>query len=116
MTANLKQSIDPNVFVDRLQAALSSMEIHNQAWRIRDTGTMIERHFHFADFRSGFAFMAHMALFSEHLDHHPSWTQDYKNLLITLQTHDLGGLSELDLQWAVEAERLYKGIGADVNV
>jgi 4a-hydroxytetrahydrobiopterin dehydratase len=57
-----------------------------------------------------------MALFSEHLDHHPSWTQDYKNLLITLQTHDLGGLSELDLQWAVEAERLYKGSGADVNV
>jgi len=107
-----RQKIDANIFITQLQDQLCAMKIGTESWRLLDSGTMIERRFDFADFRSGFAFMTHMALFSEHLDHHPSWTQHYKHLVVQLQTHDVDGLSELDLRWAIRAEALYRAEGA----
>ena len=101
------QSIQAHVFMQQLNEAIRAQGIESEGWRLLDSGDAIERRYAFKDFRSGFSFMTHMALFSERLDHHPTWTQDYNTLGVILHTHDLGGLSHLDLLWAIEAERVH---------
>jgi 4a-hydroxytetrahydrobiopterin dehydratase len=50
--------------------------------------------------------MSKMADFSESIDHHPEWFNVYRRVEITLTTHDSGGLSEKDINWAREADRV----------
>ena len=79
---------------------LSSWEFQN------DRGGLIRRDFRFADFPSAFAFMTEMAIYSESDGHHPEWFNVYRRVEITLTTHDSGGLSEKDIDWAREADRV----------
>jgi len=44
--------------------------------------------------------MAQVALLAEKLNHHPEWSNVYNKVAITLTTHDVGGLSSLDLEMA----------------
>ena len=75
------------------------------AWQLTDQGKALERDLRFADFAQAFGFMAHMALVSERLDHHPEWRNVYNRVHIRLTTHDAGGLTQRDLDWAERAER-----------
>jgi 4a-hydroxytetrahydrobiopterin dehydratase len=68
------------------------------AWRLQD-GRLC-RDFRFADFSQAFGFMARVALAAEALGHHPDWSNVWNRVSIALETHDLGGLSTLDLQLA----------------
>lgn len=74
------------------------------AWKLVDQGRALEREFRFADFAQAFGFMARMALVSERLDHHPEWRNVYNRVAIRLTTHDAGGLTRRDLDWAEQAE------------
>jgi 4a-hydroxytetrahydrobiopterin dehydratase len=60
----------------------------------------ITKTFVFADFNQAFGFMTRSALVAEKLDHHPEWFNVYKNVEVTLSTHDAGGLTELDFKLA----------------
>ena len=60
----------------------------------------ITKKFVFADFNAAFGFMTRAALVAEKLDHHPEWFNVYKNVEVTLSTHDTGGVTELDVQLA----------------
>jgi 4a-hydroxytetrahydrobiopterin dehydratase len=60
----------------------------------------ITKKFVFADFNQAFGFMTRAALAAEKLDHHPEWFNVYKNVEVTLSTHDAGGLTELDIKLA----------------
>jgi 4a-hydroxytetrahydrobiopterin dehydratase len=60
----------------------------------------ISKKFVFADFNEAFGFMARAALVAEKLDHHPEWSNVYKNVEVTLSTHDAGGVTELDIKLA----------------
>ena len=64
------------------------------------TGTAIERDFTFADFSAAWGFMARVALLAEKHDHHPTWSNSYKQVHIALTTHDAGGLTEKDRRLA----------------
>ena len=66
----------------------------------------IWKSFEFRNFREAFGFMTGVALMAEKLNHHPEWSNVYKNVDITLTTHSAGGLSELDGKLADEIERL----------
>ena len=44
--------------------------------------------------------MGRVAFVAEKLNHHPNWSNVYNRVDISLSTHDAGGLTELDLEFA----------------
>ena len=75
-------------------------------WRETSGRDAISRKFEFADFNEAFGFMSRVALLAEKMDHHPEWFNVYKNVEVTLSTHDAGGVTELDIKLATEMDKL----------
>ena len=73
-------------------------------WVLRDG--QLHREFKFSDFVAAFSFMTSLALVAERLDHHPDWHNVYNRVTINLHTHDAGGLTDLDFQFAAKAGAL----------
>ncbi|HEY3348924.1 MAG TPA: 4a-hydroxytetrahydrobiopterin dehydratase [Thermoanaerobaculia bacterium] len=69
----------------------------------------LHREFLFADFSEAFGFMARVALVAEKLDHHPDWSNVFNRVVVSLHTHDAGGLTELDFRLAAEMDRIAGG-------
>src|SRR5712691_4935158 len=69
----------------------------------------ITRKFAFKDFNQAFGFMTRAALIAEKMDHHPEWFNVYKNVEVTLSTHDAGGVTDLDIKLATEMDKLAGG-------
>jgi 4a-hydroxytetrahydrobiopterin dehydratase len=69
-------------------------------WRAAPGRDAIQRTFTFADFNAAFGFMSRCALKAEKMDHHPEWFNVYKTVEVTLATHDVGGVSTLDVELA----------------
>ncbi|WP_395703635.1 4a-hydroxytetrahydrobiopterin dehydratase [Aquabacterium sp.] len=88
-------------------AALAALPHTLPGWQHRaERGGTLSRTFVFQDFSQAFGFMTRVALVAEQLNHHPEWHNVYNRVAITLTTHDLGGLSTLDLRLAEAADRL----------
>ena len=82
-------------------AALRALPQTLPAWRFdAQRGGTIERKFEFADFIEAFGFMTRIALEAEKRNHHPEWFNVYNRVVITLTTHDVGGLSSNDIELA----------------
>ena len=73
-------------------------------WERDDDG--IAKSFEFADFSEAWGFLSRVALAAERLNHHPEWTNVYKQVLIRLSTHDAGGITERDFKLAAEIEKI----------
>lgn len=78
------------------EAALADLP----GWAAVDGRDAIFRRFLFADFKAAFAFMTHVALKAEQMDHHPEWSNVYRTVDVTLTTHDSGGVTALDVALA----------------
>ncbi|HEV2506612.1 MAG TPA: 4a-hydroxytetrahydrobiopterin dehydratase [Mesorhizobium sp.] len=74
-------------------------------WTLAADGNSIRRRFEFKNFSEAFAFMTRSALAAEKLDHHPDWSNVYKTVDVTLNTHDAGGLTALDFELAKKMDR-----------
>jgi 4a-hydroxytetrahydrobiopterin dehydratase len=74
-------------------------------WEIEAGRSAISKRFVFADFNAAFGFMSRIALKAEQMNHHPEWRNVWNRVEITLSTHDVGGLSPLDLELARFIER-----------
>ena len=60
----------------------------------------LHREFRFKDFRRAFAFMSGAALAAERFNHHPEWFNVWSRVEVHLNTHEAGGITELDFQLA----------------
>lgn len=69
-------------------------------WTLATDGLSMSRSFVFKNFSEAFAFMTRVALVAEKMDHHPDWSNVYKTVDVKLNTHDAGGLTELDVKLA----------------
>ena len=48
--------------------------------------------------------MCRIAFIAEEINHHPNWSNVFKRVDISLSTHDAGGLTDLDLDFANAVE------------
>lgn len=72
-------------------------------WR-RD-GNELVKEFRFDGFAAAMAFVTRLIPVADELDHHPTWTNTYNRVEIKLTTHDAGGITDLDLEFARRAEQ-----------
>ncbi len=75
-----------------------------QGWTVDTERGALHKRFAFVDFATAFRFMTTMAAHSETHNHHPEWFNVYNRVEVTLTTHDVNGLSTLDLAWARAAD------------
>ena len=90
---------------------LSSGEIQTElnkvaGWVIQDE--KLHKEFQFSSFIKAFGFMTQLALVAESMNHHPEWFNVYNRVEVTLSTHDVGGLSSLDVKLAEKMDQLAK--------
>ncbi|MBD2329556.1 MAG: 4a-hydroxytetrahydrobiopterin dehydratase [Alkalinema sp. CACIAM 70d] len=83
-----------------LESQLSQLE----GWSVQNG--KLYRQFQFADFVRAFGFMASMALVSEAMGHHPEWFNVYNRVTVELTTHDAGGITLKDIEWAKKANEI----------
>lgn len=69
-------------------------------WQVSDDLTSLLIAYRFSDFQQAFAFMSEVAEAAEAIDHHPDWRNSYARVNIRLTTHDVGGLTSLDVDLA----------------
>ncbi|MFD0915028.1 4a-hydroxytetrahydrobiopterin dehydratase [Pseudahrensia aquimaris] len=81
---------------DERRAALADLS----QWSAVHGRDAIHRKFVFGNFVEAFGFMTKAAIHAEKLNHHPEWSNVYKTVEVTLTTHDVDGLSDLDVKLA----------------
>lgn len=69
-------------------------------WEPVEGRDAIRKTFKFKSFVEAWGWMSRMALHAEKLNHHPEWSNVYNRVGVTLTTHDVDGLSALDLELA----------------
>ncbi|MGY6548671.1 MAG: 4a-hydroxytetrahydrobiopterin dehydratase [Roseinatronobacter sp.] len=77
-----------------------------RGWTLVEGREAMAKDFVFADFSEAFGWMTRVALLAEKMDHHPEWFNVYRTVKVTLATHDVGGLSDLDLALAQAMDQL----------
>ena len=75
-------------------------------WGAAEGREAIRKVFQFRNFSEAWGFMSRAALAAEKLDHHPEWFNVYRTVDVTLATHDVGGLSDLDVTLAKRMDAL----------
>lgn len=78
-------------------------------WSVADG--KLHRDYSFGDFVAAFGFMASAALVAESMHHHPEWFNVYNRVSIDLNTHDAGGITELDFALAEKMNALAGSVG-----
>ncbi len=76
-----------------------------KGWQLVKGRNAISKTFEFKNFNQAFSWMTAMALYAEKLDHHPEWFNVYNKVIITLSTHDVGGVSNLDIKLAKQMDK-----------
>lgn len=78
--------------------------INLKGWDMKDNE--LKRKITFKNFTQAFGFMTCIAIEAEKLNHHPDWKNSYNKLTISLQSHDAGGLTELDFKLAKTIDKI----------
>lgn len=82
-------------------AALAELD----GWDLVEGREAIQKSYTFKSFNQAFGFMSRVALAAEKMDHHPEWFNVYNRVDITLSSHDVGGLSQRDIDLAKKIDR-----------
>ena len=80
--------------------------LQETGWALVEGRDAIRKVFKFKNFIEAWGFMSRVAIHAEKLNHHPEWSNVYNTVDVTLTTHDVGGLSELDLTLAHRMDAL----------
>jgi 4a-hydroxytetrahydrobiopterin dehydratase len=82
---------------------LSDEQIRERLKQLRGwerDGEQIRKVYPFASFAEGMVFANRVAAEAEAADHHPDMLVQYKQVTLTLTSHDAGGLTERDFRLA----------------
>ncbi|QTH64715.1 4a-hydroxytetrahydrobiopterin dehydratase [Psychrosphaera ytuae] len=90
-----------------LQQALSEINgelAADKQWEIVEG--KLHKEFVFKNFIQAFGFMTQVAIHAEKLIHHPEWSNVWNKVVIDLVTHDVDGISDLDIKMIKRIEKL----------
>jgi 4a-hydroxytetrahydrobiopterin dehydratase len=87
-------------------ASITALASEVPAWRLADDRASLQRKFGFRDFVQAMAFVNRMAEIAEQQGHHPDFTVRYKDVDVSLSTHDVGGLSRNDFILAAKIDEI----------
>lgn len=76
-------------------------------WPLLPKRDAIQKTFLFKNFVAAFACMSEIANAAEAQQHHPEWFNVWNRLEITLSTHDSGGLTQKDIDLALQINAIY---------
>ncbi|MGY1622105.1 4a-hydroxytetrahydrobiopterin dehydratase [Geodermatophilus sp. SYSU D00965] len=93
----------PRLSPDELTAALSALPL----WS--GDGEGIRRSVELPGFPDAVAAVVRIGFVAEQMDHHPDVDLRWRTLHLTLATHSVGGVTELDLELARRIDALYPG-------
>lgn len=91
----------PALSANELDTAIARLE----GWSIQNG--KLHRQFQFPSFVEAFGFMTSLALVAESMGHHPEWFNVYNRVTIDLTTHDSGGITQKDVDFAQKANQLF---------
>ncbi len=80
--------------------AIRKWAARHHPWSVGTGSDRLLREFRFEDFGDAMRFMAKVAPTADELNHHPLWENVYNRVSVELSTHDVGGVTELDLRLA----------------
>ncbi len=83
---------------------IKSLQADIPEWEVK--GKSITRNWQFKNFIDAFGFITKVAMLAETKNHHPKFTNVYSMVKIELSTHDLGGLTTLDIELAQGIDNL----------
>src|SRR4030065_1324639 len=87
----------------------TEQEISNDIGALRGWSLVngkLHKEFKFRSFVEAFGFMTKVALIAEGMNHHPEWFNVYNKVTIDLTTHDIGGISNYDFEFASKIDGL----------
>ena len=97
-----------------VRTALTATQIiaklaHLEGWRLSggDEGGLalaIEKTYIFADYFETIAFVNALAFVAHAQDHHPDLSVHYNRCVVRFNTHDVGGISQTDMDCATQIE------------
>lgn len=90
-----------------LQQALTEINgelAEDKQWTIVEG--KLHKEFVFKNFIQAFGFMTQVAIHAEKLIHHPEWSNVWNKVVIDLVTHDVDGISDLDIKMIKRIEKL----------
>ena len=76
-----------------------------QGWRLE--GGKLHGAFQCKDFVAAFGNMTRVALVAEAMNHHPEWFNVWNKVVIDLNTHSVGGISDLDFKLAGKINEIF---------
>lgn len=85
---------------DQIQAALAAVT----GWKL--LGKEIQREFPFPKYQDSLRFFQTVAEHAERVDHHPDALVQYGKVTLTLSSHDAGGLTQRDFDFAGFVDQL----------
>jgi 4a-hydroxytetrahydrobiopterin dehydratase len=78
----------------------------DSGWTLHGEKDALVKKFKFKNFIDAFGWMTRVAIWAEKWDHHPEWDNIYATVNVVLITHDVNGLSALDLKLARKMDSL----------
>lgn len=95
---------------EQVRGQLARLELGE--WEYDEEEQAITRWLAFHDFAQAFAFMTRVALEAERRQHHPEWFNLYNRVEISFTTHDAGGVTARDVEFARWVEDTAASAGA----
>ena len=85
---------------DEIQESLKELN----GWSIQNG--KLHKELEFTDFGGAWKFMTIAVIEIEKMNHHPEWFNVYNKLVIDLMTHDVGGISQNDINLAKYLDKI----------
>ena len=75
-------------------------------WVLHSKRDALVKEFKFKSFIDAFGWMTRVAIWAEKWNHHPEWSNVYSRVNVILITHDVDGLSDLDIKLALKMDAM----------